>query len=168
MKEIRKCILNQGRKITFIIVVHANRSNGEIAGTAVWENRGEAIFYIEQDKKYNDNDHRVIRIGKNRRGPAYIKIPVKRVMTPYMHFECEDNTPKEADDNESEAQPQEMEIDTRLPVTPEIEDKFASIYQPGVYGYRQIYNDFKDVYQLKSKDTVKNAIVRSQKRKTAA
>ena len=79
-----------------------------------------------------------------------------------MHFEF--YTEDEKENASQNAKTTETEKDQRLPLTPEVDDFFASIYLPESYGYGKIFKDYKNQYALKDRNTVRNAIERSRNR----
>lgn len=166
LKAIRKEMNSQDREITFIIVVHANIVTGEAAGSSVWQNLGEVVISLSNDKNKSGDDYKIVKINKSRFG-ACKSISVRRIMTPYMHFEYYSDSDVNV---ETTINPKSavgtFDKGELKPITTEVEDFMARIYEPETYGYERIYKDYKTIYPLKNKDHVRNIINRAKKRMT--
>nr|DAN75980.1 MAG TPA: DnaB-like helicase [Bacteriophage sp.] len=162
LKAIRRDMNAQGRKITFVVVTHANRTTGEAADSSLWQNLSEVVISIQEDKQKKGDDYKILRIEKSRYGALSTTL-VHREMNNYMHFEfyveAGDGDHVSVEDETASEEPVEL-----LPITKEVEALFASVYIPKEYGYGQIYNDYKNKFKMKGKDDVRNAIERYKKR----
>lgn len=167
LEAIRLSVEKEGRLVQYFIVTHANSQTGDVAGSKIWQKTSEINIFILEDKKADNPDCKIIHIKKNRLG-AQRTIRVRRVMTPYMHFEyCKDCN---SDKTLEIALPDKhmTQEDSRKPITPEVENLFARVYVKGSYGYGRIYNDYKQEFQLNRKDDVRNAIERVRSRAKVA
>ncbi|MCM1139996.1 MAG: hypothetical protein NC453_15630 [Muribaculum sp.] len=103
----------------------------------------------------------IMHIKKRKDGPQETVL-LRRVLSPYMHFERADASNPQVTTVVSDIPDTKGNADTRKPVDTEAETIFHNEYPQK--SYNEIFNQYKDEYQLKNRDTVRNAIQRAENR----
>lgn len=161
LKRVRAHSNKQGHTITFIIVTHKTPSSGGVRGSSVWYEDSETFIDMSVNKDDPSGTTNIMHIKKRKDGPQETVL-LRRVLSPYMHFERADASNPQVTTVVSDIPDTKGNADTRKPVDTEAETIFHNEYPQK--SYNEIFNQYKDEYQLKNRDTVRNAIQRAENR----
>jgi len=147
--------------ITFVIVTHKSEWTKSARGSSVWFEDAETFMDVTLDPKDTTKQTTIVDITKRKSGPTE-KVRLKRVITPYMHFE-RIPTPQAVSTTTQKQQcvpcaPSESTV--MDPIEQDADLFFHSQYEEGIMSYGELFKMYKDQYQLKSRDSVRNAIQR--------
>lgn len=161
LKRVRAHSKRKGHIVTFIIVTHKSPLSGGVRGSSVWFEDSETFIEMSENKEDSSHTTNVMHVKKRKDGPQETVL-LRRVMLPYMHFERADAIKPQEITVVPEIHNTKAKAAPRKPVDTDAEMLFHSEYPQK--SYRELFNQYKDEYQLKNRDTVRNAIQRAEDR----
>lgn len=161
LKRVRAHSNKQGHTITYIIVTHKSPSSGGVRGSSIWYEDSETFIDMSVNKDDPSGTTNIMHVKKRKDGPQETVL-LRRILSPYMHFERADASNPQVTTVVSDIPDTKGNADTRKPVDTEAETIFHNEYPQK--SYNEIFNQYKDEYQLKNRDTVRNAIQRAEDR----
>ncbi len=159
LKLVREKRNSKGFHITFIIVTHKSEWTKSARGSSVWYEDAETFIDVTLDPKDITKRTTIVEITKRKSGPTEI-VRLKRVIKPYMHFERIPASQGVSTPAQNKPSVPCAPSVSAAPVDKDTDLLFHSLYEDGVVSYADIYSQYKDQYQLKSRDSVRNAIQR--------
>lgn len=161
LKRVRRRSGKKGFIVSFILVTHKSPSTGEAQGSSAWFQDSETFIDMSDWSGDPTNMTSVLEVKKRKGGPRET-VYLRRVVTPFMHFE---RVPDPQNNSTTVQNPQSaLSVvsgnATKSPLDKDVDLFLHDQYQEGVVSYNNIYKQYKNQYQLKNRDAVVNAIRR--------